>query len=114
MAKSIKVQIADTEEAISKLQVKLEELKFAAANEVSEDKLLPGVQVVFVYGTGDNKKDVTGTIIGVKPADPADKKSVTLLNVAVGEGFEAQTIKVAVAKVKKIVAAEAPAEQAAE
>jgi hypothetical protein len=69
---------------------------------------------VFTYGKGDGKRDLEGQIVGVKPADPADKKSATILNVAVGEGFDAQLVKVYVAQVKKIVVAEVVAEPAAE
>lgn len=114
MAKSIKLQIIDLEEVISKAQVKIEELKVQQANEISEERLTPGVTIVFTYGKGDTKRDLTGQIVGVKPADAADKKAATLLNVAVGEGFDAQLVKVYVAQVKQIVAVEAMAEPAAE
>lgn len=114
MAKSIKLQIIDLEEVIAKAKVRIEELKVQQANEISEDKLSPGVNIVFTYGKGDGKRDLEGQIVGVKPADPADKKSATILNVAVGEGFDAQLVKVYVAQVKKIVVAEVAAEPAAE
>ena len=103
IAKSIKQQIADIEENISKLQVKKVELENMLANEINEDKLVPGTNIVFVYGKGETKKDLTGTVVGIKLADPADKKSSTWLNVAVGEGFEAQTHKIIINAVKQIV-----------
>ncbi len=106
MAKSIKQQIIDLEEVSSKALIKIEELKVQLASEISEDKLTPGTNIVFVYGKGDTKRDLTGQIVGVKLPDPADKKATLWLNVAVGEGFEAQLVKVSPAAVKQIVAGE--------
>ena len=114
MAKSLKQQIIDLEESISKAQVKIEELKVQQANEISEDRLTAGTVIVFVYGKGDGKRDLEGQIVGVKAADPAVKTSSVLFNVAVGEGYDAQLVKVGLSAIKRIVVTEAPAEPAAE
>lgn len=94
MAKSNRQLLADYTAQIAALQVKVEEVKVKIAGEVNTDDAQPGRTITFVTGKGENKKTVTGEVIGRKNAAPGDKGPGDLLKVAVGEGFEAQLITV--------------------
>jgi hypothetical protein len=76
---------------------------------VNPEALTAGVSITFTYGKGNDKRELTGMILGVKLADPAVPKSSTMLRVAVGEGFDAQIVTVYPAQVTKVNAAEVAA-----
>lgn len=109
MSKTAIQKIADIDTKIAALNVTRAELVVASENEVDPAKLVSGAVVTFNYGKGKDVRVLEGSIIGVKPADPAVPKSATLLRVAVGEGFDAQIVTIYPASVTKIAAIEAPA-----
>ena len=107
MAQSNIAKVKSLEARIATLQTELEAAKIAAANEVDPAKVVEGVSVDFDYGKKPNVKTLTGLVLGVKvPAE--GEKGGTQARVAVGEGFEAQTLTIYVAQVTKIHAAEQP------
>lgn len=104
MAKSIHEQIKTVEAAIHVQHEKLKVLQALAANEVNPALIVPTATVTFDYGKGDTKRELTGTVTGVKQADPANPKSATMIRVAVGEGFDAQIVTIYTVNVKKVSA----------
>ena len=70
--------------------------------EVAPASLVPGASVVFAYGRGETRRELSGIITGVKPADQDNPKSSTLIRVAVGEGFDAKILTVYHSNVKNI------------
>lgn len=115
MAKTIREQITALDEQIAKLNTKKTELSAKLADEIDPAALVPNTVIDFEYGKGDNKKVITGRIIGRQGPDPENKKSSVMLKVAVGEGFEAQLVVTYPANVKKVHANGGPvAEKVAE
>lgn len=116
MAKTVREQIAAQQAIITKAQEAVTLLTAKLDSEVDPAALVEGANVVFDYGKGDTKRSLTGTITGVKPADPAVAKSATLIRVAVGTGFDAQIVTIYPANVTKVVTVaqvEAAADQVA-
>lgn len=114
IAKSIREQIAAQEAIITKAtatitaaNAALDLLRPQLADEVDPTKIVAGAVVVFKYGKGESVRDLTGTVLAIKAADPAQPKSAPQARVAVGEGFEADVKTIYFADVKKIVEAEA-------
>lgn len=105
MAKSIREQIASQQAAIAKAQAAIVALEARLGEEVDVSQIVAGATVTFDYGKGETKRELTGGVLGVKPADPANPKSASLVRVAVGEGFDAQIVTIYPANVKKVVAA---------
>lgn len=93
MAKTIRQQITDIDTAIAKLQVKRVELEGKLASEVDTAAVQPGRTVTFEYGKGENKRTLTGLVLGRKDAEPGTKGG-DLVKVAVGEGFDAQIVTI--------------------
>ena len=105
MAKTIREQIAAQQAIIVKAQAAIVVLNTKLGDEVDVALIVKGAQVTFDYGKGDTKRELTGYVLGVKPADAANPKSATLVRVAVGEGFDAQIVTIYPANVKKVIAA---------
>lgn len=105
MAKSIREQIAAQVAIITKAQAAIEVLNVKLGDEVDPAQIIEGATVTFDYGKGETKRELTGVVTGVKPADPAVAKSATLIRVAVGTGFDAQIVTVYPASVKKVTPA---------
>lgn len=104
MAQSNIAKVKSLTERITKLQAELAEAQAAAANEVDPAKVVDGASVDFDYGKKPNVKTLTGLVLGVK--QPEDGKGGAQARVAVGEGFDAQTLTIYVAQVTKIHAVE--------
>lgn len=113
MAKTIREQIAAQEAIITKASDAITVLRAKLDSEVDPAALVEGANITFDYGKGDTKRSLTGTITGVKPADPAVAKSATLIRVAVGTGFDAQIVTIYPTNVTKVNVAEVAVEAAA-
>jgi hypothetical protein len=103
MAKSIRQQIADAEAAVAKLNEKITELRTKAESEVDPATIVGGAEVQFTHGKGDNKKTLTGTVLGVRHAVEGEKGG-DFAKVAVGQGFDAQVLTIGFYQVTKVVA----------
>jgi hypothetical protein len=108
MAKTIREQIAGVDAQIAKLNAKRSDLVSKQDSEVDPAHIISGSTVTFSYGKGDTKRELVGVVTGVKPANPAEPKSATMIRVAVGDGFEAQIVTIYAASVTKAVLAAQP------
>lgn len=104
MAKSLKQQLVDIQTKIDELLVKKAGIEAALANEVNEEHIVPGATVEFIYGKGEGKRLVSGTVVAVKKADPAVAKSADQVKVAIGEGFDAQFAVIYLSTISKVSA----------
>lgn len=101
MAKTAREKIASIDTQIAALQAKRVELEAKVGNEVDTSKVVAGRTVDFKYGKAPNLRDLTGSVVGVKPAVPGEKGG-TLVRVAVGEGFDAQIVTIFPSAVTKV------------
>lgn len=94
MAKSTRQQLADLDAAIAKLQVRRAALAQATAtSDVDPDTVQAGMVVSFLYGKGEGRKTLRGTVVGRR--DPEEgKKGGSFVKIAVGEGFDATLVSV--------------------
>lgn len=113
MAKSIRQQIADNEAKIAALQVVIAGLQGKLGEEVDEDAVQANTEITFEYGKGEGKRVLQGFVLGRKDPEPGTKNA-TQVKVAVGTGFEAQTLVIYLAAVKSIVQPVAEEAQQAE
>ncbi len=104
MAKSIREQIAAAQAKIVALQASIVELEAKVGDEVNAADIVTNATVTFQYGKGDTKRELSGMVLGVKQADPANPKSATMIRVAAGEGFDAPIVTIYVANVTKVTA----------
>lgn len=105
MAKSLRVQIADIDAKIEKLQVERVGLEAKLGDEVDTSAVQKGVSITFNYGKAPNVRSLDGLVLGRKDAEPGTKGG-DLVKVAVGEGFDAQIVTIYPTAVTKIHAAE--------
>lgn len=113
MAQTKRQQIEKIQKQIDDLTAKKTALQAQLDKEVNFDHIVTGAQIQFVYGKGDNKRSVVGTVAGVQLADPAQPKSAPMARVAIGEGFEAQLVTVYFAVVEAVISSPArPAPEA--
>jgi hypothetical protein len=114
MAQSNHAKVTALKAKIATLQTELAAAELAAANEVDPSKVVAGASVDFNYGKAPNVKTLTGLVLGVKVPGEGEKGGQQA-RVAVGQGFDAQTVTIYVASVTKVhpaVADETPAEDA--
>lgn len=110
--KSFQEQIKSKEAQIVKLQAAIVDLRTKAENSINYDEVQAGRTVTFNYGKAPNVRSLTGLVLGRK--DKADGvKGPDLVKIAVGSGFDAQTLVVfpqAVTKIEPLPAAEGEAQ----
>lgn len=100
MAKTRTEQIAEIDKKIETLTLRKTALQAQQDSLVNFADVQTGRVVDFPQGKGDNVRTYTGAVIGRKNAEKEGEKD--LIRVAVGDGFEAQIITLAVAKVTKL------------
>ena len=103
MSKSVADKILAIDTRIAALTAKRAAI-ILKGEKVSFESLVPGAIVVFDFGRGETRRELTGVITGVKAADPANPKSGALIRVAVGEGFDAEILTAQPSNVKSVVA----------
>lgn len=103
MAKSIRSQITEVQVKIDALLVIKAGLEGKLETEVDTDAAQEGVEVLFVYGKGEGKKTLQGTIVGRKDADGTPSAKQTFLKVAVGSGFDTDVKTIALGQITAIV-----------
>lgn len=107
---SIREQIAKIDAKVYELQQKKVELTAKLSTEVNPDEIVATAVVEFTQGRGDDKKTLTGTVLGVKAAEG---KVGAMARVSSGEGFDTVIYPVFIANVTKVVSSPARAEEAA-
>lgn len=97
-------KIAQIDAKVYELQQKKAELVAQLATEVNPAHVVAGAVVEFNQGRGEDKKTLTGTVLGVKAAEG---KTGAMAKIASGEGFDATVYPVFIAAVTKIVSSPA-------
>lgn len=90
-------KIEDATEDLAKAQAKLDSLLLQKQNESKIDSVKVGDTVTVEYGRAPNRRDVTGTVVGVREADGKVSK---LFAIQTGEGVDVQIIKAYAADLK--------------
>lgn len=105
MAKTVREQIAAKQAIIAAATAAIADLTAKLGSEVDPAAITDGATVTFDYGKGTTRRALSGVVTGVKPADPANPKSATLVRVAVGTGFDAQIVTIYTSNVKAVTPA---------
>ena len=107
MSTTLRTKLTKVIEAIEVARTKLIELdlqKAALEKELAQfinpDDLVFGTVVVFVFGRGAKRRELTGTVVGRKEGD---EKRAAKLKVGVGDGFDATLFEITVKDVTAIV-----------
>lgn len=79
------------------------DLEVAAANEVDTSTLAKGDTVTAIAGRGEKKREITGTVFGVKRED----KKAAQVRILVGDDADAELITVYESDIRSVVKADA-------
>ena len=107
MSTMLRTKLTKVIEAIEVARTRLIELdlqKTALEKEldsfIDTNAIVFGTVVVFVFGRGEKRRELTGTVVGRKEGD---EKRVAKLKVGVGDGFDATLFEITVKDVTAIV-----------
>jgi hypothetical protein len=83
---------------IAKDQATLADLIAKDAAGITVEKLVPGTEVVAVYGRGDTKKELSAKVLGVN----VPVKGGTQVKITFGEGYDAEIVTVSLSAIVRI------------
>mgnify|MGYP003489857980 FL=1 len=109
MSTTLRTKLTKVIEAIEVARTKLIELdlqKAALEKELASfidtNAIVFGTVVIFVFGRGEKRRELQGTVVGRKEGD---EKRVAKLKIGVGDGFDAELFEISVKDVVTIVGA---------
>ena len=95
VVKHLDAKIADAREDLEKAQARLDVLLLEQKNQDRIVGLKVGDEILFEYGRGEKRRELTGKVIAVGD----DEKQGRMLAVQTGEGLDIQTLKIRAADV---------------